>query len=71
VVLYIPQFFAGQPVRIAHGALLAAGCLCLAAGLWRARPDTARPAGGAAVPAQARVVVTAPPGGNGSRLTGS
>lgn len=34
LVLYIPQFFAGQPVRVAHGALVAAGCLCLAVGLW-------------------------------------
>jgi len=42
LVLYIPQFFAGQPVRIAHGALLAAGCLGLAAGLWPARPGPVR-----------------------------
>jgi uncharacterized membrane protein YhaH (DUF805 family) len=44
LALYIPQFFTGQPVRIAHGALLAAGCLCLAAGLWRRgdREATAR-----------------------------
>jgi hypothetical protein len=49
-VLYIPQFFGGQPVRIAHGALLAAGCLCLAAGLWRTRSGTARPPGPAPVP---------------------
>jgi hypothetical protein len=37
LALYIPQFFGGQPLRVAHGALLAAGCLCLAAGLWRTR----------------------------------
>ena len=34
-VLFIPQFFANQPIRVAHGALVAAGCLWLAAGLWR------------------------------------
>ncbi len=33
--LYIPQFFGGQPLRIAHGILVAIGCLWLAAGLWR------------------------------------
>ena len=51
VVTYIPQFFGGQPVRIAHGALLAAGCLCLAAGLWRTRSGMARPPGPAPVSA--------------------
>jgi hypothetical protein len=35
LALYIPQFFAGQPLRIAHGALLTVGCLILAAGLYR------------------------------------
>jgi hypothetical protein len=33
--LFIPQFFAGAEVRIAHGALIAAGCLWLTATLWR------------------------------------
>jgi uncharacterized membrane protein len=33
--LYIPQFFGTQPVRIAHGLLVMAGCLWLAAGLWQ------------------------------------
>ena len=33
--LFIPQFFAGAEVRIAHGALIAAGCTWLAATLWR------------------------------------
>ncbi len=33
--LYIPQFFGTQPLRVAHGVLVAAGCLWLAAGLWR------------------------------------
>jgi hypothetical protein len=43
LALYIPQFFTGPPVRIAHGALLAAGCVCLAAGLWPSRSGPARP----------------------------
>lgn len=34
-VLYIPQFFGSQPIRVAHGLLVAAGCLWLAASLWR------------------------------------
>lgn len=33
--LYIPQFFGTQPVRVAHGLLVMAGCLWLAAGLWQ------------------------------------
>lgn len=33
--LYLPQFFTPGPVRIAHGALTAAGCLMMAAKLWR------------------------------------
>jgi hypothetical protein len=44
--LYIPQFFGTQPIRVAHGLLVAAGCLWIAAGLWR--PDareSLRPAG--------------------------
>jgi hypothetical protein len=58
LALYIPQFFAGQPLRVGHGALLAVGCLCLAAGLWRSRPDAAEPAldGG---PARRDMAVTA------------
>jgi hypothetical protein len=32
--LYIPQFFGTQPIRVAHGLLVAAGCLWIAAGLW-------------------------------------
>ncbi|MFC0531280.1 hypothetical protein [Phytohabitans kaempferiae] len=36
LVLFLPQFFTPAPVRIAHGALLAAGCVWLAAALWRA-----------------------------------
>jgi len=33
--LFIPQFFAGAEVRIAHGVLIAAGCAWLATTLWR------------------------------------
>jgi hypothetical protein len=33
--LYIPQFFATQPIRVAHGVLVAIGCLWIAAGMWR------------------------------------
>lgn len=34
-ILYIPQYIALQPVRVAHGLLLAAGCLWIAWGLWQ------------------------------------
>ena len=49
--LFIPQFFGPYPLRVAHGALIAAGGLWLAAELWRARgrsrsaTPTRRPAG--------------------------
>jgi hypothetical protein len=33
--LYIPQFFGTQPIRVAHGLLVAAGCLWLAGRMWR------------------------------------
>jgi hypothetical protein len=33
--LYIPQFFGTQPLRVAHGALVAIGCLWIALGLWK------------------------------------
>jgi hypothetical protein len=33
--LYIPQFFGTQPLRVAHGVLVAIGCLWIAVGLWR------------------------------------
>jgi hypothetical protein len=33
LVLYLPQFFAPPAARIAHGLLMAVGCLALAAGL--------------------------------------
>jgi hypothetical protein len=32
--LYIPQFAAGQPVRVAHGALILLGGLLLAGAIW-------------------------------------
>lgn len=35
MLLYLPQFFAGQPLRVAHGMLVAAGCLWLAADMSR------------------------------------
>lgn len=36
--LFIPQFFTSAPIRIAHGVLIAAGCLWLAAELAVRRP---------------------------------
>lgn len=33
--LYIPQFFGDQPLRVAHGILVAIGCFCIGVGLWR------------------------------------
>lgn len=43
--LYIPQFFGTQPLRIAHGLLVAAGCVWIAACLWqREQLDPARQA---------------------------
>ena len=37
MVLFLPQFFAGPELRIAHGVLLGAGCLLLAVEAARAR----------------------------------
>lgn len=34
-VMYIPQFFGTQPLRVAHGLLVAIGCLWIAGVLWR------------------------------------
>jgi uncharacterized membrane protein YhaH (DUF805 family) len=66
LVLYIPQFFAGQPLRVAHGALLAAGCMALAAGLWLGQSG---PALRASTPALGPPRVTArTPGSNETRL---
>jgi hypothetical protein len=33
--LYIPQFYGAQPLRVAHGVLVAVGCAWLAVVLWR------------------------------------
>jgi hypothetical protein len=33
--LFIPQFFGTQPLRVAHGLLVAAGCLWIAVEMWR------------------------------------
>ena len=35
IALYIPQFFGGQPLRVAHGLLVAVGCVWIAACLWQ------------------------------------
>ncbi|MEH7177561.1 hypothetical protein [Neobacillus vireti] len=35
MVLYIPQFFGGQQLRVIHGLLVTIGCLWIAVGLWR------------------------------------
>jgi hypothetical protein len=34
-LLYLPQFAASQPVRVAHGAIIAVGCLWMASHLWK------------------------------------
>jgi hypothetical protein len=34
IALYIPQFFGKQPIRVAHGLLLAFGCIWIAVELW-------------------------------------
>ena len=33
--LYLPQFAASQPIRVAHGLVVAAGCLWVATAMWR------------------------------------
>lgn len=33
--LFIPQFFGTQPLRVAHGLLVAAGCLWIAVSMWQ------------------------------------
>ena len=45
LILYLPQFFWPPPVRIAHGLLLAAGCLWLAIGLCSSRQRVAADGG--------------------------
>lgn len=37
MILYIPQFFGNQPLRVAHGFLITLGCIWIASGLWRQR----------------------------------
>ncbi len=45
-VLYIPQFFGTKPIRVAHGLLVAAGCLWIAASLWQlSARESSRPEG--------------------------
>ncbi|TLS48909.1 hypothetical protein FE782_28320 [Paenibacillus antri] len=34
-LMYLPQFLGTQPIRVAHGVILAVGCLWVAAGIWR------------------------------------
>jgi hypothetical protein len=34
MALFIPQFFGSQPLRVAHGVLVALGCLWIAIDLW-------------------------------------
>ena len=41
--LYIPQFAAGQPLRVAHGVLILVGSLLLAWAIWPRRDEGARP----------------------------
>jgi hypothetical protein len=41
--LFIPQFYLPPAARIAHGILLAVGCLWLAAALWRVRDREREP----------------------------
>lgn len=44
--LYIPQFFGTQPIRVAHGLLVAGGCLWIAASLWQfSARESSRPVG--------------------------
>jgi hypothetical protein len=43
MVLFLPQFFGPATVRIAHGILLAAGSIILAAALWHRAASPALP----------------------------
>lgn len=45
--LYIPQFFGTQPIRLAHGVLVAGGCVWIAVSVWQqsAARGSSRPAG--------------------------
>ncbi|GHJ47854.1 hypothetical protein Cs7R123_51960 [Catellatospora sp. TT07R-123] len=42
--LFIPQFYTGEALRIAHGGLMLIGCVWLAAALWGAATDPRTPA---------------------------
>src|ERR1700694_2710328 len=60
--LYIPQFFGTQPIRVAHGGLVTAGCLWIAASLWQpGAPESLRPAGCPDCGACSRARLTAAP----------
>lgn len=52
--LYLPQFSAPQPIRVAHGLLVLVGCLALARGLQRADASRTAVAGAPAVPTARR-----------------
>ena len=45
--LFLPQFFAPAPVRIAHGVVMLAGLAWLAIAMWRANPKPAATRAGA------------------------
>lgn len=49
--LFIPQFLAAQPIRIAHGLLIAVGCVWLGVSMWSHERETARRTGSPPVPA--------------------
>lgn len=38
--LFLPQFYTPAAVRVAHGVLVAIGCVWLAAAMWRAAPSS-------------------------------
>ncbi|WP_309119350.1 hypothetical protein [Paenibacillus sp.] len=35
ILMYLPQFMGTQPIRVAHGVILAVGCVWIGAGVWR------------------------------------
>lgn len=66
LVLYLPQFSWPPSARIAHGLLLAAGCLWLAIGLWARRQRVASDGGQRTIvtsSAQAELDARPAPGG--------
>jgi hypothetical protein len=42
MALYIPQFFGTQPLRVAHGVLMAVGCLWIGVVLWPSKKHAFR-----------------------------